>query len=386
MKDRTHTEPRVAFLSTTLIGTLLAIVVLVAGEVGASEPPWADDLDQAIERAQAERKLMLVEFSSRSCGWCRRLEQNTHTDERVQTTLANGFVPVRVFGGPRDMRQRHHVSGTPHTLVFAVDDADEPAMLLRIRGYQPPARYLESLAESMRRFQQRRRGGEAAEAMALLVDAERHVQLRRVDLDAALAGIERSIAVSDELAAAHDAHGRVLMRRGEPAAAIEAFSRAIDLEPKAGWPYHYRGTSRYDLGQWREAGRDFVAAMHRLDGEGHYAVLRAWLVALRLGERAEADRLVHDFLDRPRETGDGFQRGMLRYVVDRISADTLIEQAGGTDWRRLQAHFTIGSRALGEGDREKAVHHLGRAARLEQTQFADHWSALADLELLGEAP
>ena len=78
----------------TVLALVVAVVVLNRGAGSSSQPgggavalPWERDLSSALARAGSENKIVMVDFYTDWCGWCKKLERTTLTDARVQRAL-----------------------------------------------------------------------------------------------------------------------------------------------------------------------------------------------------------------------------------------------------------------------------------------------------------
>jgi thiol:disulfide interchange protein len=133
---------------------LIAGLVLVSHGVGvqsASSPavlPWVPDLPTALSRAGGENKLVMVDFYTDWCRWCKLMDQNTFTDASVQKALQQ-VVPVRLNAETdgRDVAQRFNVEGFP-TLIFLDSRGAEVG---RIPGYLDPGSFLDQLHNIMKK-------------------------------------------------------------------------------------------------------------------------------------------------------------------------------------------------------------------------------------------
>ena len=59
---------------------LLAAVILFLGTTPAfsQEAGWTDDYNKAVERAKAENKAILLDFTGSDwCGWCMKMKEET---------------------------------------------------------------------------------------------------------------------------------------------------------------------------------------------------------------------------------------------------------------------------------------------------------------------
>src|SRR5579864_5755718 len=56
---------------------------------------FCESLDDALTQAAQENRRILVYFTGEHCGWCRRMEKETHTDPQV-IEMASKFVCVKI--------------------------------------------------------------------------------------------------------------------------------------------------------------------------------------------------------------------------------------------------------------------------------------------------
>src|SRR5512136_66685 len=115
---------------------------------GAAAPPWERDLPTALTRAGNENKLVMVDFYTDWCQWCKRLDQKTLSDARVQEALQS-VVTVRLNAEKdgREAAARFSIEGFP-TLVFLNANGAEVG---RIPGYMDPSPFLEELQDILKK-------------------------------------------------------------------------------------------------------------------------------------------------------------------------------------------------------------------------------------------
>jgi thiol:disulfide interchange protein len=140
---------------TLVVGIVvaLAIVAIVAyrdqGSGGdlrahAGGVPWERSLSDALEKATGERKLVMVDFYTDWCGWCRKLDETTLADPHVHRAL-DKFVAVRL-NAEKDGREaavRYRVDGYPTVLFLDAGGVE----VGRIPGYLPPGPFLEEMQD-----------------------------------------------------------------------------------------------------------------------------------------------------------------------------------------------------------------------------------------------
>lgn len=138
-------------------GKTPASPALSAASVGAASRPgtpatsgtlaWVEDLDEALDQARREQKLVLLDGFAHWCGPCRIMEKFTYPDPGVQAALSEHFVPLKVnVDDDPYLAQRFQLRALPTTLVL--DAYGVP--LLRQSGLLDPAS-LKLVLESGRR-------------------------------------------------------------------------------------------------------------------------------------------------------------------------------------------------------------------------------------------
>lgn len=158
-------------------------------------------------------------------------------------------------------------------------------------------------------------------------------------LDAALAQADAAIAIEPRYALAHAYRGRIQLLRGDPAAAIRSYTRALELRPRA--------STLFQLGRAHEAAGELARAEQRYR-EGLELQPDAPEVRVRLG-RIRA------------------QRGDLEGAMAQFEA--VLEEYPG----HIAAHESLGVVLEQLGHDESAVEHYESALVSEQpTPYALH--------------
>jgi len=127
---------------------LLALALAaVPGLLGAADKPgpeiaWQDWSDAVFARAQAEKKLVLLDLGAVWCHWCHVMEETTYRDPKVVELLSRHFVAVRVDQDSRpDLSNRYEDYGWPATILFDAAGRE----LVKFAGYIPPPRMVSLL-------------------------------------------------------------------------------------------------------------------------------------------------------------------------------------------------------------------------------------------------
>jgi thioredoxin-related protein len=92
------------------------------------------DLGTVLEQAKAENKMIYIYGMSEFCGWCKKFEAESLSDERIMSILNEHFILVRVDTvKQRDLAANLGIRGTPAS-IFTTSDGQEISGS-RIPGY-----------------------------------------------------------------------------------------------------------------------------------------------------------------------------------------------------------------------------------------------------------
>ena len=121
-------------LSLTAAAAVLALGAGVAPALSRSP------LDLARRAAAARHTVVVVDFYTDWCGWCRVLDRSVYPDPAVRRQLDRTvFLHLDAEGEGADAARRYRVDGFP-TVVFLAADGRE---IGRIRGLFPAAEFAE---------------------------------------------------------------------------------------------------------------------------------------------------------------------------------------------------------------------------------------------------
>jgi thiol:disulfide interchange protein len=107
---------------------------------------WHTTLNQALEAAQRDHRLVLVDVYADWCGWCHKLDQETFAAPAVQEKLREFTLLKLDADRYGDVTRRYGVEGLPTTLVLT----EKGDVVARQVGFMGPDDYLAFLKQVMR--------------------------------------------------------------------------------------------------------------------------------------------------------------------------------------------------------------------------------------------
>ncbi len=203
---------------TAVVAAGVVAFILVFSGCGDRSDPWLDaDLESALEEAGERGTLVMVDFKTEWCTWCKRLDRDTFSDPEVITELEE-LVALQLDAEKEgvDAAEKYGIRSFP-TIVF-LDAAGHE--IDRILGYMPPDAFLAEV--------QRIRAGDTFNAcLARLNEDPSDLEALGRENQAAIAmaqeayDVDREPGVGDTLA-------RLLYVDGKVDEAIEIETRAAD--------------------------------------------------------------------------------------------------------------------------------------------------------------
>lgn len=147
-------------MRTFRLGSLLLVLSLVLATAHAAPPPgWTDDYAKAVEKAKAEKKNLLLDFTGSDwCGYCMALDKEVFHTTKFKTWAQQNVVLVqvdfpqgkkltrKVTEQNAQLKSQFKTGGYPTILILDTDGNE----LARKVGYSPgtgPDAYIQALDE-----------------------------------------------------------------------------------------------------------------------------------------------------------------------------------------------------------------------------------------------
>ncbi len=99
---------------------IIVILFLLSTILSAQDSlQWTDSFPAAIEKAKNENKVIMIDFSSDRCGWCKKLEETTYQDSNVINFLNDNVIPTKINSSlpeNKSITNSYNISGFPTTI------------------------------------------------------------------------------------------------------------------------------------------------------------------------------------------------------------------------------------------------------------------------------
>ena len=157
--------------ASTRTSLILMWALLGSAAHAADGIPWSTDYSASIEKAKAEGKPVLIDFTAEWCGWCKRLDAEVYADASAANALKD-FVCVKIDVDQQpNVALAYNVQSMPRTVAintFGEVVGDQT-------GYMPLGTFLEFIT-GMKNDLSRETGGTKmpeVKAGAIPVEAEK---------------------------------------------------------------------------------------------------------------------------------------------------------------------------------------------------------------------
>jgi thioredoxin-like negative regulator of GroEL len=231
---------------------------------GKEEISWATSFETALEEAQIEGRLVMVDFYTSWCGWCRRLDADTYSNHEV-IQRSRKMVCVKVDAEARkDVASRYAVRAFP-TITFLQPDG---TLIDAVRGYKTPDKftplldqYLDSRGQEFTLTQRLRDHPELDDVRQDLA----HLYMRNGNAEGALAQLDTLARSASRLPESRVwevrlDRGRALLTAGrteEAAREFEAFAKKQKKSPRYAEALYFLGEAKLAQGKSKDARKWF---------------------------------------------------------------------------------------------------------------------------------
>src|SRR5262245_22764339 len=131
----------------SLIVILLIGILVSCAQQARSETPFSDlSFDEALKAAQNSNKVVMIDFFTTWCGPCKRLDETTWKDEKVQQFLSEKMIALKIDAEKQiELAKRYNVRAYP-TIVFVKPDGSLTAFIV---GYREPTTFIQEATAAL---------------------------------------------------------------------------------------------------------------------------------------------------------------------------------------------------------------------------------------------
>jgi thiol:disulfide interchange protein len=107
------------------------------------------DFDKAVAKAKSDKKVVMIDFYTDWCGWCKVLDQKTFSEEKVQKVLKDKMIAIKLNAEAKEnleVAKQFKIKAYP-CIVFVDGEGKEVA---RVLGYKPPDDFLKELEKILK--------------------------------------------------------------------------------------------------------------------------------------------------------------------------------------------------------------------------------------------
>ncbi len=224
---------------------------------------WSRDLDGALKVARQADKIVMVDFMTEWCGWCKRLDEDVYANEQVAKLAEKSFVAVKIDGDKRpDLVRRYQIRGYP-TIVFLAPDGNK---LKAVIGFRPPQLFIAEMKEAIELYDLYKQKPQLEKKIkAGQASADELVQLAHIYRRLGDNGQAYQLLVQARKAGCHSADFKLewtlaKLRGGDRTASLRKWLDENRDHPRRAEAYYELGMAYAEVRAWEKAVSQFDQA------------------------------------------------------------------------------------------------------------------------------
>ena len=102
----------------------------------------------AMKQAKKEKKIIMVDYYTTWCGWCKRLDRDTYSSDELGKYADENIVSIKLNaeqGEGIDLSHKSGITGFP-TIIFYNADGKE---IYRVVGYKPAPGFMQEMMKAV---------------------------------------------------------------------------------------------------------------------------------------------------------------------------------------------------------------------------------------------
>ena len=135
----------VSVLTLIMLGILILSARMMVVE---SQVNWLYNYDEGLSKARTESKIVLLYFHADWCSWCKKLNQETFSNQSIASYLNEKLILIKIDVEKNiSLSETYEVYDIP-TVVFLSVNGTEVGR----QGYLPPGQFLEYVRDIVKQY------------------------------------------------------------------------------------------------------------------------------------------------------------------------------------------------------------------------------------------
>lgn len=258
------------------LGSLVLVSAIVIGAPSIGAIKWEKSYDQALKLAAKTDRIVMIDFYTDWCGWCKKLDQTAYKDKAVIEESKN-LVCLKIDSEAQTaVSQKYGIESFP-TIVFTDSTGAE---VLRSEGYLEPVDFLAAIKKAVKNDRDFHEAQERVKQNPQDVEASYLLACACYDRKKLKEGeeyMQKVLTLDAENKRGHTPE--LYMRAGLAHGMSRDFKRAIEL--------FSRGVEKYPLSPYADETGLYLGLSYEFDNQ----TARAREIYQRVMKSAKSDRI-----------------------------------------------------------------------------------------------
>jgi thiol:disulfide interchange protein len=132
-----------------IFALVIMLVLFASSSVMIAEVHFKDlAFADALKQAKKEKKIIMVDYYTTWCGWCKRLDRDTYSSDELGKYADDNIISLKLnaeAGEGAGLAKQSGISGYP-TIIFYNADGKE---IYRVVGYKPAPAFLQEMMNAV---------------------------------------------------------------------------------------------------------------------------------------------------------------------------------------------------------------------------------------------
>jgi thiol:disulfide interchange protein len=128
---------------------VFACLIFGSSQMSFAEVHFKDlTFAEALKQAKRERKIIMIDYYTTWCGWCKRLDRDTYSSTEIGKYADTNIISLKLnaeAGEGMALARQSKISGFP-TIIFYNADGKE---IHRVVGYKPAPGFMQEMMNAV---------------------------------------------------------------------------------------------------------------------------------------------------------------------------------------------------------------------------------------------